>query len=368
MRPQRIDAAVAAAGALIGVGGAIAEGAGPLAALPCAALGAAVGGYRSRPTQASILAVAALAVAVSSGRVTTTSTVLIFANAFPVGRWAGRWSSPLIGVAFLAAALAAANADHDAGFPPLLIVITAWGAGRAIRSHDIVAARLAERAAELEREREAYAALSVRYERARIASELHDIVAHAISVMVVQAGAGQRLAAVDPELTAETFATIGAAARQAEQDMAALVALLADEEQIGAAPDLDLIEELIARARGTGLDVTLRLEGSREGLPAVAVEAAYRVVRESLTNALRYASGAPVEVVVRGEPDALVVEVVNEPAPRADSLAADGTGNGLRGLHERVSACGGQLDAGPCSGGGWRVAARLPRRIAATVG
>jgi signal transduction histidine kinase len=234
-------------------------------------------------------------------------------------------------------------------------------AGRAIRDRDLVATRLAERAAELDREREAYATLSVRYERARIASELHDIVAHAMSVMVVQAGAGQRLAAVDPELTAETFEAIAEAARQGEQDMGRLVALLSDDDAIAAAPDVALIEELIVRAAGTGLDVRLRLEGACEGLPAPAAETAYRIVRESLTNALRYASGAPVEVLVRGEEADLVVEVVNDAGRRPGTLAGHGTGNGLRGLREQVSSVGGRLQAGPWGEGGWRVAARVPR-------
>ncbi len=149
-----------------------------------------------------------------------------------------------------------------------MLPAAAWGAGRALRERELVAEQLAERARELEDEREAHAALSVRYERARIASELHDIVAHAISVMVVQASAGQRLAARDPEATAETFDAIAGAARQAEQDMGRLVALLGDEDAIGPAPDLALVEELVARAAGSGLDVTLRLEGEREGLPA----------------------------------------------------------------------------------------------------
>jgi signal transduction histidine kinase len=241
-----------------------------------------------------------------------------------------------------------------------MVVGTAWLAGRAIRERDLVARRLAERAEELEREREAFATLSVRYERARIASELHDIVAHAISVMVVQAGAGQRIAAVDPELTGEMFDAIAGAARQAEQDMTQLVALLSDEDAIGHAPDLTLVEELVARAAGTGLDVTLRLEGSREGLPASAVQTVYRVVRESLTNALRYASGAPVHVLVRGGAGAIDVEVVNDPADDAADLAGHGTGNGLRGLRERVGASGGRLEAGPRESGGWRVAARIP--------
>jgi signal transduction histidine kinase len=260
-------------------------------------------------------------------------------------------------------------ADNIDGWlvPAMLLVGTAWIAGRAIRERDLVAIRLAERAEELEREREAFATLSVRYERARIASELHDIVAHAISVMVVQAGAGQRIAAIDPELTGETFQAIAGAARQAERDMTQLVALLAADDAIAQAPDLTLVEELVARAAGSGLDVTLRLEGSREGLPAAAVQTVYRVVRESLTNALRYASGAHVHVLVRGGAGAIEVEVVNDATHDAEALAGHGTGNGLRGLRERVGSGGGRLEAGPRESGGWRVAARIPCAMAVAV-
>jgi signal transduction histidine kinase len=364
VRARRLDIAVGAATAILGAGAAAAAGSPPYVWLTAAALGAVLGLYRTRPTLAWVLAAAAAAAAAPSGSPTLAPAVLVCANAFATGRWAGPWSAPLGAAGLAAASLAGIWVGHDAGVPVLLIVGTAWAAGRAIRERDLVAARLAERAAELDREREAYAALSVRYERARIASELHDIVAHAISVMVVQAGAGQRLAAVDPSLTAETFQVIGEAARQAERDMAQLVTLLSDDEAIGAAPDLALVEELISRAAGTGMDVTLRLEGSREGLPAPALETAYRVVRESLTNALRYASGAPIQVLIRGEPDALLVQVTNDPAPGSRVLAGHGTGNGLRGLRERVGACGGRLEAGPWGSGGWRVAAVLPRRVA----
>ena len=284
-------------------------------------------------------------------------------HAFCAGRRESRWG----GLAALLALLGAWELDvllaDGWGGPALLITAAAWGAGRALRERERVAAQLAERARELEEEREAHAALSVRYERARIASELHDIVAHAISVMVVQASAGQRLAAHDPEATAETFEAIAGAARQAEEDMGRLVALLGDEGAIGPAPDLALVEELVARAAGSGLDVTLRLEGEREGLPAPLVEAAYRVVQEGLTNALRYASGAPVSVLVRGQPEALVVEVRNAPATRDVALAGAGTGNGLLGLRERVGGCGGTLEAGPTPDGGWRLSALLPRRV-----
>jgi signal transduction histidine kinase len=362
-RPVRHEILVGAPAALFGAAGAVAVGQGPGAWLGAAALGAALGLYRRHPAGAAALAVAASAALVPTGDLPPAAAVLVCANAFAAGRWTRLWASVATAAGLLATSLAAAVlADNADGWvvPAMLLVGTAWIAGRAIRERDLVAARLAERAEELEREREEFAALSVRYERARIASELHDIVAHAISVMVVQAGAGQRIAAIDPELTEETFEAIAGAARQAERDMHQLVALLSDDEAIGHAPDLTLVEELVARAAGTGLDVTLRLEGSREGLPAPAVQTTYRVVRESLTNALRYASGAPVHVLVRGSAAAIDVEVLNDAAADAEALTGHGTGNGLRGLRERVGAAGGRLEAGPRASGGWRVAARIP--------
>jgi len=293
--------------------------------------------------------------------------LLVAAHAFGAGRWAPRRSGVGGLVALVAAALAGVWVESESAVPYLLLLITAWAAGRALRAHALVAARLAERARELDEEREAHARLSVRYERARIASELHDIVAHAISVMVVQAGAGQRLAAVDPELTAEAFRAIASAARQAEEDMGRLVDLLADANALGEAPDLTLVEELVARAAGTGLDITLRLEGDRGGLPVAVVQTAYRVVQESLTNALRYASGSAVDVLVRGDAEALEVEVVNGPAPRAVALAGHGAGTGLRGLGDRVGACGGAFAAGPTDDAGWMVTARVPKQVPAGV-
>jgi signal transduction histidine kinase len=366
----RIDVLIGALAALFGAAGALLAGQGPAAWVAAAALGAALGLYREHPAGATSVAVVASAVLVPSGRMTAAPSILVCANAFAVGRWVGPWVSVAGAVALLAAMFVSAIQSHDADswvVPSILLVGTAWIAGGAIRERDLVASRLAERAQELDREREQFAALSVRYERARIASELHDIVAHAISVMVVQAGAGQRVAAVDPELTGETFEAIAGAARQAEQDMTQLVALLAADDAIAQAPDLTLVEELVARAAGSGLVVTLRLEGSRELLPASAVQTVYRVVRESLTNALRYASGAPVNVLVRGGAGAIEVEVVNDPADDAADLAGHGTGNGLRGLRERVGACGGRLEAGPRESGGWRVAARIPCIMAAGV-
>jgi signal transduction histidine kinase len=369
-RPVRNDVLIGALAALFGAAGAVAVSQGPLAWVAAAVLGGALGLYRRHPVGAAALAVAAALALVPTGDLSPSPAILVCANAFAAGRWTVLWASVATAVALVATSLAAAVvADNIDGWlvPAILLVGTAWIAGRAIRERDLVAIRLAERAEELEREREEFAALSVRYERARIASELHDIVAHAISVMVVQAGAGQRIAAVDPELTGETFEAIAGAARQAERDMTQLVALLAADDAIAQAPDLTLVEELVARAAGSGLDVTLRLEGSREGLPASAVQTVYRVVRESLTNALRYASGAPVHVLVRGGTGAIDVEVVNDSADGAEDLVGHGTGNGLRGLRERVGAAGGRLEAGPRENGGWRVSARIPCVVAVAV-
>jgi signal transduction histidine kinase len=147
--------------------------------------------------------------------------------------------------------------------------------------------------------------------------------------------------------------------------MGHLVALLGDEGALAPAPDLALVEELVLRAAGSGLDVELRLEGNREGLPAPLVETAYRVVREGLTNALRYAAGAAVRVLIRGDRDELLVQVENAPADAETALAGAGSGTGLQGLRERVAACGGTFAAGPTTDGGWRIGAHLPRRITA---
>jgi signal transduction histidine kinase len=147
--------------------------------------------------------------------------------------------------------------------------------------------------------------------------------------------------------------------------MGRLVALLGDEAAIGPAPDLALVEELVQRAAGSGLAVTLRFDGERACLPTAHTEIAYRVVQEGLTNALRYAAGASVRVLVRGDRDGLLVEVANAPTSRERALAGAGMGTGLQGLRERVAANGGTLDAGHLADGGWRVAAWLPKQVPA---
>jgi signal transduction histidine kinase len=362
---RRPDVAVGLVGAAIAVAVSVIAGAGPLQSLVAGFVGGGLGLARARPTTAWIVAAGAFtALDAMGGNVLVSDMVAV--TAFAAGRWAER-TSAIVGLVVLTSlSLICAVTTSSSAVPYLLVPVLTWLVGRALYERERVARRLSERARELEEEQDAYAELSVKYERARIAAELHDIVAHAISVMVVQASAGQRLAATNAELTAEAFGAIAGAAHQAEDDMSRLITLLADDQATAHAPDLELIKELVARASGTGLGVNLSLEGDREGLPSEVTQAATRVVQEGLTNALRYASGTRVRVLVRGDHDALIVEVANEPAPTSAVLACHGTGNGLRGLHERVSTCGGQLEAGPTTDGGWRIRARIPRHVTAT--
>jgi signal transduction histidine kinase len=248
--------------------------------------------------------------------------------------------------------------------PGLLILIApGFVAGTALRLRQETADQLAERGRELETERELFAELSVRNERARIASELHDIVGHALSVMVVQAAAGQRLVAQSPEAAVESLGVIAESARQGRADLQRLIDLLAGAEV--ASPDLSLIDEVVNHAARSGLRVTCRLEGSRDGLQSEAAHAAFRVVQESLTNALRHAPGAEVRVLIRSEAGgrAVTVRVENDAATASQRSASApniaGTGRGLIGLRERVLALGGTFTAGPAPSGGWAVEAQL---------
>jgi signal transduction histidine kinase len=325
-------------------------------------LGAALGASRAWPRATWLFAGALIAVSGALGTVPggegIVFTLLIAAHAFAAGRNDPRWwAAP----GLLVAGVATWGLDGNAEGLFVFAIPAVWFAGRTVRERELVASELAQRNRELEEEREAFAQLSVRYERARIASELHDIVAHAISVMVVQASAGQRIAAIDETATDEVFEAIAGAAREAEQDMHRLVALLGDETP-APGPNLGLIEELVVRANRTGLNAALRVEGDCADLDPEVAQLAFRIVQEGLTNALRYAAGAPVSAVLRGERDALVVEIVNGAASHAPALVGAGTGNGLLGLSERAGARGGRVESGPTLSGGWRLSASVPRR------
>ena len=362
---RRSDLLVGGAGAVVALALALLWGRGGIDVISSLVVGCALASSRRHPRATWLLAAVVTLVAGYHGEFVgddeTVATILLVAHGFFAGRWDPHWRG-LGGP--IALAVAGEIVAFDQGTSRgvfVLFILLAWFAGRAVREHEQLAASLALRNAELAEEQEAHAELSVRYERARIAGELHDLVAHAISVMVIQAGAGQRLAGTDPERTREAFQAIADAAREAESDLARLVALLGDREAATSAPDLALVQELVDRAAASGLDVRLRLEGDTVGLPTALLALAHRVVQEGVTNALRYASGAPVQVLVRGECESLTVEVANGAASGHAALAGTGTGNGLRGLRERAGSLGGTIQAGPAAGGGWLLAAHVPR-------
>jgi signal transduction histidine kinase len=276
-------------------------------------------------------------------------------------------------VSLLAAVLFAASLEvaelieptgRAATFNPFLIVevVGPWIVGLIVRARGAAQDELLARQRELEAEQARYARESVRYERARIARELHDIVAHNVSLMVVQASAGHVLATRDPALVEATFDNIADSAHQAELEIDRLIALLDGDAAPAAESGLTMIDELIRRATATGLSVTYRLAGAVERLDPVISRTAYRVVQESLTNALKHAPGAAIAVSIEGSEAGLDVSVSNDGAPAGapSTLGAVGGGHGIGGLRERVAGAGGVLDVGPEPAGGWRVRARLP--------
>ncbi|WP_239341153.1 sensor histidine kinase [Frankia sp. CiP3] len=238
----------------------------------------------------------------------------------------------------------------------VMLSIPGFFAGTVLRLCREAADGLAVHGRELEEERELFADLALRHERTRIASELHDIVGHAISVMVVQAAAGQQL--VDnPARARQTFTAIAESARQGKEDLQRLIELLGGTEVAGS--ELSLIEEVVARATRGGLDVSCRFEGERDSVAAPTAHIAFRIVQESLTNALRYAPGAAVWVLVSRSGRGLTVSVENDRSVQ-ERPGLSGTGRGLVGLRERVQELGGHLLSGPTSRGGWLVEATLP--------
>ncbi|MBA8957093.1 sensor histidine kinase [Actinomadura namibiensis] len=220
------------------------------------------------------------------------------------------------------------------------------------------------RAETAERRRAERAAEAVRAERRHIARELHDVVAHHISVMSVLVGAARTTMAADPERAAEALVTTERTAREAMAEMRRLLAVLRADDEPEPDARADRLPALVERARAAGVRADLRVEGRARPLPPAADLAVYRTVQEALTNAQKHAAGARVRVVLRYTDTAVEAEVHDDgsggPAPAPAPADRPGHGHGLRGMAERVALCGGDLAAGPAPGGGFRVRARLP--------
>ena len=320
--------------------------------------------WRSHPRAASVLALGLLLLALATGGgwfPDTAVAILSLSFAVLALGWSGRaaWLVALCAAAYLVPLQILS--DGASWVAVLIFTVPPYAAGTALRLRRETADQLARRVEELEEERELFTEIALRHERARIASELHDIVGHAISVMVIQAAAGQRLVDSDPARANEAFAAISESARQGTEDLEQLIKLLGGADDVVRGPDLSLVDEVVTRAARSGLNVSCRFEGDRDRIAAPVAHLAFRVVQESLTNALRYAPGSQVRIVISVDETehSLAVRVENDHTVHGDTTLA-GTGRGLAGLRERIQTLGGQFDAGRTHHGGWAVEARLP--------
>jgi signal transduction histidine kinase len=247
----------------------------------------------------------------------------------------------------------------DLVFTPLLFGV-GWLAGFALRERAEEAEAAEARAAQAEREREAAARLAVAEERARIARELHDIVAHSVSVMVLQVGAIRHNL---PETVAEdkdALQGVERTGRAALAEMRRLLGAMRDEGQdaeLTPQPGLDSLDSLLEEVGRAGLPVRLHREGEPAPLPRAIELSAYRIIQEGLTNALKHAQASHADVTLRYGPDDLQLEIRDDGRGASDS---DGLGHGLVGVRERVKIYGGEMTSGPANGGGFVLRTRLP--------
>jgi signal transduction histidine kinase len=290
---------------------------------------------------------------------------------YSVAAWGSRRAALVAGgvaAAVVAVVMSLPRTDADlvdAAFASLGLA-GAWVLGDRARVQRALAAELSDRAVRLEREREGEARRAVASERARIARELHDVVAHHVSMMVVQAEAGPLAVERDPARAAGAFAAIAATGRQALVELRRLLGVLRGDGQapsLAPQPGLDQVPSLVEQVARAGLEVELVVEGEKAPLPAGVELSAYRIVQEALTNAVRHAGPGRARVLVRyGERDLELT--VRDEGGGGGAAPAGGppsrSGQGLVGMRERVSLFGGELHAGPGPDGGFTVAARLP--------
>ena len=298
-----------------------------------------------------------------------TLVVAILAAVYSVAAYGDGWVPPA-GLAAAAAGSAAVQLTPGRFQTPTvvsngLIIGAAWLLGHFVGRRRAYTARL-ERTAELERARAELARRAVTEERLRLARELHDVVAHAISVIAVQSGVGAHVAQTQPEEAAKALAAIEATSRAALTELRRLLGVLRQDSEpqasLAPVPGLADLDSLLAEAAKAGLAVKLQVHGTRPPLPAGVDLSAYRIVQEALTNVVKHAGPARAQVVVGYRDQDVTVEVTDDGrgtvTPVSDGRA--GTGHGLIGMRERVAAFGGDLEVGPRPGGGFRVAARLP--------
>jgi signal transduction histidine kinase len=252
------------------------------------------------------------------------------------------------------------RAGDDLFFGVVVVALMPWVVGRMLRARAVRERAHRELAERLDAERELRAQESALAERARIARELHDVIAHSVSVMVIQAGGARMVMDTEPDRAEASLLQVERAGREALAELRRLVGSLhpADAAALAPQPCLADIDDLIASTRAAGLETDLRVEGHAIGIPPALDLCAYRIVQESLTNAIKHAGPARVSVRLCWLSDALELEVADDGrGPRPGNGHA---GHGIDGMSERVAMHGGTLEAGNGPGGGFAVRARLP--------
>jgi signal transduction histidine kinase len=261
------------------------------------------------------------------------------------------------------AILYAADFHVDSALLPLGLTAGAWMLGDTLRTRRAYLGELEEKAARLEREQEEEARRAVAREQARIARELHDVISHNVSVMVVQAAAGADVFEAQPARAHSALTSIEATGREALTELRRLLGVIRTDEGSDASfapqPGLERLDGLLDQIRAAGLAVELTVEGRRSPLPPGLDLAAYRIVQEALTNTLKHADASRARITLRYGAAELEVDVLDDGrGPAANG--APGGGRGLVGMRERVALYGGRVDAGPRAEGGFLVSARLP--------
>jgi len=243
------------------------------------------------------------------------------------------------------------------------LFIGAFALGRSMNERRQNLSLLHERADLAEQTRQAETRLAIADERLRIAQELHDVLAHSLGVIALQAGVGAHVIDADPAEAKASLLAVAETSRSALTEVRRILGALrgqGDSATYHPPPGLDAVGDLAAELTAAGLPVSVHVEGYRDGLPAALDLTAYRLVQESLTNVVKHAGAARAEVTVRYEPGALVLEVVDDGQGAATTTEAASLGRGQLGMRERVSLWGGSLTTGPRPCGGYRVSARLP--------
>jgi signal transduction histidine kinase len=294
-----------------------------------------------------------------------TGFVVLLAAAYSVARHA---EARPAGAGWLL--LAAATAAHSLLFPgdhnletatwQVSVVTVGWLVGRGFRVRAAREEELRARAARLERDREARARAAVLDERGRIARELHDVVAHNVSVIAVQTGAALEVLGSDSDAARDPLLAVERTARETLAELRILLGVMrasAGDDGLRPQPDLAALPALVEQVGEAGVHVDLEIEGDVDAVEAGLALSAYRIVQEALTNVLKHAGAGSAQVRVRRRERALEVEVLDDGRARGDGREG---GHGLLGMRERVALYGGELEAGPREGGGFVVRATLP--------